>query len=161
FRLPPREFVPLFVVNHAVFCLLVVSAMDLKGNRLFASLLGGLDAFLVSCLAAYFLYSREWKLFRKERLLAERNRELAQANALLHQRHEEMNEVMAITTHDLRSPLLNIRQLFELLKTEKEWREAPYQRVLTECGNACEDMLGLIRRLLDAHAAEQGKEQLC
>ncbi len=160
FRLPPREFLALLITNQLVFsALLATLARD--ENRLFGSMLAGLDAFLLGCLAAHFLFSKEWQDFQKGRLLAKRNLEMAEANTQLRKRNEEMNEVMTIAAHDLRSPLTAMKGLFGLLDTDAKWQRKPYRRVLGECGKTCEEMLSLIKRLLDAHAAEHEHGSLC
>lgn len=87
-------------------------------------------------------------------LLRKQNQELAEANCELQKRNEEMNEVMAIAAHDLRSPLVNVKGLFELLQTDPIWQREPYLRVITECGRTCGHTLDLIQNLLDAHRAE-------
>jgi len=160
FRLPPRQFLGLLITNQLAFSVLIFLVAP-EGNRFFTSLLAGLDAFLLGCLAAHFLFSKEWQDFQKGRLLAIRNREMAAANALLLKRNEEMNEIMAIATHDLRSPLANLKGLFDLLADQREWQGEPYKNVLAMCSSACGETLELIRRLLDAHLAEHGGGSLC
>ncbi len=153
FRLPPRQFLTLLFANHAIFMVLAFHFKQ-SSESLLAMMIGGLDALIVACIAAWFLFAREWGDFMKQRVIAERNRELAAANALLQRSNEEMNEIMAIAAHDLRSPLYSMKNWFELLSQQQEWQEKSRAEVLTECGRSCGDMLALIGRLLEAHAAE-------
>ncbi len=157
FRIPPREFFSLLLANHLVFSLLLWFSKT-GSDRILVALLGGLDTLVVGCMAAHFLFAKEWQDFQNGRLLARRNREMEAANAQLKQHNEEMNEIMAIAAHDLRSPLFNVQGLFELLKVQEEWRREPYRNVLEQCGQAFDGMLGLIKRLLEAHAAEHGAD---
>ena len=158
FRLPPREFVSILLINHAVYIGVIVTSTPDKVNILSLMILG-LDAVLIGGLAAWFLFNKEWDDFQKGRLVALRNRELADANARLQLHNEEMNEIMAIAAHDLRSPLYNVKALLELFHTREEWRRPPYQDALNEVSRACGGMLALVGRLLDAHAAEHGLGQ--
>ncbi|HWL52935.1 MAG TPA: HAMP domain-containing sensor histidine kinase [Chthoniobacteraceae bacterium] len=153
FRLPPRQFFTLLLTNHAIY---IALSFHFKRNDdgVLSAMIGGLDALVVACIAAWFLFAREWGDFLKQRVIEERNRELAAANALLQRNNEEMNEIMAIAAHDLRSPLHSMKSWFELLGEQEAWRREPYAEVVTECGRACGGMLGLIARLLEAHAAE-------
>ncbi|MGH8047295.1 MAG: sensor histidine kinase, partial [Chthoniobacterales bacterium] len=90
-----------------------------------------------------FLYRAKTNDLAQQRVIAERNRELQLRN-------EEMEEVMAITAHDLRSPLQGVKHLLDFA--------APFSRperltaALQMASNSCGDMLALIGRLLDAHA---------
>jgi len=157
FRLPPREFLLLLLSNHAAYIILLRSTRPGFEQGL-AAFVSGLDTLVIGCLAAHFLFSNEWREFLKGWLLGERNREMAAANTRLRQANEEMNEIMAIAAHDLRSPLINVKGLFDLLQDDPEWQKEPYRRVLLESSHACGSMLDLIRRLLDAHAVEHESE---
>ncbi len=156
FRLPPREFLTILIVNHALFTagILVMKRSVTGASQL---LVIGLDSFVIAVLAAWFLFNKEWDDFQKGRVIAQRNRELAVANARLRLHNEEMNEIMAIAAHDLRSPLYNVKALLDLFLTREEWKRPPYAAALTEVGRACGGMLTLVGRLLEAHAAEHGR----
>ena len=155
FRLPPREFISILLVNHAVYIGVILASKPEKVGVLSLMILG-LDVVVIGGLAAWFLFNKEWDDFQKGRLIALRNRELAEANARLQLHNEEMNEIMAIAAHDLRSPLYNVKALLELFLTRDEWKRPPYQAALKELSRACGGMLALVGRLLAAHAAEHG-----
>ena len=159
FRLPPRQFLSLLLINHTVFTTLVFTSGRSMESTM-AALICGLDAVVISCLAAWFLFAKEWDDFQKERVIAERNRELALANAILKRNQEEMNEIMAIAAHDLRSPLQGMKAWLDLLGPQDEWKREPYAGVVSGCGRACGDMLSLVGRLLDAHTAETRETEL-
>lgn len=153
FRQPPRRFVPIILLNHAIFSSLI--PVLTPGPRPQISLwVLGTDAVIVSLLASWFLFSKDWKDFEKKRLIARYNRDLARANAQLSRSNEEMDEVMAIAAHDLRSPLQNMRALFELLGTKADWQKEPYATAVAECERTCNGMLGLVGGLLEAHEVE-------
>lgn len=141
FLLPPRRFLPLLVANHLVYCV-VVGWTDGTLPALIENTTGATVAGLVSAL----LYRARREEFLQRRALAAANRVLAETNA-------QLNDLMAITAHDLRSPLLGMRDLLALAA-----RSAPAGRLtqtLEVLTRTCVELIALVNHLLDAHAAEQ------
>jgi len=153
--LPPGLFLPLLLVNHAFYCVMVLTSG--KG-ALFAisAIIDGSTGVVIGGFASFFLYTARWNDFRKERLIAERNRELAASNRQLQERNEEMNELMAIAAHDLRSPLEGQQNLLELARSRPAWKSEQLAEVMDTAIHSCRAMLALVGRLLDAHKAEHG-----
>ncbi|HEX8415433.1 MAG TPA: HAMP domain-containing sensor histidine kinase [Sphingomicrobium sp.] len=84
----------------------------------------------------------------------EQKREIRLQNDRLRDRNVELDTLMAITAHDLRSPLYGLRNLFDLaVQRAPEEPELPLV-VLRQARASIAAMLALATRLLDAHAAE-------
>jgi len=138
--IPARIFSGILLTNHALYCLLVLhSALPaLETSR---ALIDGSFAVAVSALVQLLLYRAKQADFAQSQALALRN--------------EETNELMAIAAHDLRSPLYGLKNLYEAVRQDGQWREDPLRReVAEESARVCGNMLSLVNRLLEAHAAD-------
>ncbi len=144
-RLPGRQFIPILLCTHAVYCAGLLGATS--GDTLLANIFGGTNALILAMLASWFLFHRDWETYEKGRVITLRNRELAAANARL-------NEMMAIAAHDLRSPIASLISYIDLLNSSREWQPEPYRGTLREWHEILQDMLNLIGRMLHAHSAE-------
>ncbi|WP_116091831.1 sensor histidine kinase [Sphingomonas crusticola] len=83
-------------------------------------------------------------------------RQLIHAQARqLESRKQQLDELMAITAHDLQSPLLGLYNLFELTIEKSASNPTLPVRVLRDSQPSIRSMLELVRRLLLAHNAEQ------
>jgi signal transduction histidine kinase len=80
-------------------------------------------------------------------------------NAQLLTREREMDELMALTAHDLRSPLLGLRNLFQLAEVRVADDPALPVKILAEGVRSLGAMLNLVERLLQVHQAEQDPGQ--
>lgn len=141
FLLPPRWFLPLLIANHLVYGAAVGTGSDTL-PVLIENTVGATVAGLVSVL----LYRARREEFLQRHALAISNRNLAETN-------EQLNELMAITAHDLRSPLLGMHDVLVMAA-----RSAPAGRLSETLGmvvRTCGELVNLVNRLLDAHAAEQ------
>ena len=153
FLLPLEFFLPAVLLNHLVYCTLLLTSGH--GWKLIApAIADGTASVLIAGLASRFLYTAKWSDFCKERIITLRSRQLAVSNTKLKQRNDEMNEMMAITAHDLRSPLQGQRNLLELVRSRLPGETTPMTRALDAAILSCEDILTMVTRLLDAHAAE-------
>jgi signal transduction histidine kinase len=84
----------------------------------------------------------------------EQKREIRLQNGRLVERNAELDMLMAITAHDVRSPLYGLRNLFDLtIRRAAEQPDLPLA-VLRQALASIDAMLALATRLLDAHAAE-------
>lgn len=81
-------------------------------------------------------------------------REIRQQNDRLVERNAELDMLMAITAHDVRSPLYGLRNLFDLTIRRAEKQPDLPLAVLRQAMTSIDAMLALATRLLDAHAAE-------
>lgn len=151
--LPPGVFLPMLLTNHVIYCVLVLAAGRGRDFAV-AAIFDGSTGVLVAGLASYFLYTAQWENFRKGSVIAQRNRELAAANAELTRRNEEMNELMAIAAHDLRSPLEGQKNLLQLALSRVGPGGERLGEMLRAARESCRGMLGLVGRILEAHQAE-------
>jgi len=144
---PPRILLPMLAANHAGYaaCLFWSGQDDTQIMRQFVENTVGV---ILVMLVAWFLFAAKLGDFRKERLITQRSQELADANA-------EINEVMAIAAHDLRSPLQVLRSLLELAGSNADIPAAQRARMLAAGVDSCDEMTGRVDQLLAAHEAEQ------
>jgi len=77
----------------------------------------------------------------------------AQAERLTIQ-NEELDQLMAITAHDLRSPLYGLRNLFDLADRRAEHEPMVARKALRDGIYSLDAMIALVTRLLHAHAAD-------
>ncbi|HWA85911.1 MAG TPA: HAMP domain-containing sensor histidine kinase [Opitutus sp.] len=139
FVLPPRRFIPFIAVNEILLCVwLAWRGLDAATVTAF---LDGTAGAVVASLGSWILYAAKRTEFH-QRLLIRRQ-------------HAEMNELMAITAHDLRSPLLGIKNLLALATARSELDRPRLFQVISDAARGCDRLLGLVGHLLHAHAAEQ------
>jgi signal transduction histidine kinase len=151
FNLPPRTILSLLIVNH-----LALTAVHIHGGSSPGlALVDGLEGMLLASLASCCRFRQRWENDQQRRIIDKANATLTEANVQLKARQNEINEVMAIAAHDLRSPLVNLHSLFVILKNNPKWTEKPYSDVVEECLSTCHGQLGLISGLLEAHKAEE------
>ncbi len=139
FVLPPRRFVPIVAVNELLLCAWL-AWRGLNAGTLTAFLDGTAGA-VVAIVGSCVLYAAKEREFRHQRLIRRQN--------------AEMSELMAITAHDLRSPLLGIKNLLTLAAQRAELDRARLVAVIGDAARGCERLLDLVGELLHAHAAEQ------
>lgn len=145
--LPPRIFLPLLLGNHA-FYLAGVAVTEARPSVRMLAAMDGTAGVLVAGLAAWLLFSARWSEYQRERLLARSNADLARMNA-------EMNDLMAIAAHDLRSPLEGVKRLLGVMRVRTEWSREQIERAVDICLESCGGMVAFVGRLLDAHAVEE------
>ncbi|MGH8048002.1 MAG: sensor histidine kinase [Chthoniobacterales bacterium] len=152
--LPPRVFFPMLIVNHAVYCaLLLTSGRDFT-RQISTPLVDGTIGAAIAGLASWILYHAARGNFFKERIIVQRNYALAATNT-------ELREVMAIAAHDLQSPLYGVRDLLAVGRREPVVAEGSrLQRILDQARATCDGLAHLVSRLVAAHAAEETQEGL-
>ncbi len=147
FRLPPVEFILLLLANQAVFVggvLLLHRGGDFQAS----ALIFGLDALVLGLLAAWTLFGNDWRAFQQKRTLERMNRELRQ-------QAQEQDELMAITAHDLASPLDSVTMLLGVLLETPRWKAKADYPALEGCRQTLVSMQALVGSLLEAHSAER------
>lgn len=149
FLLPPQQILPLLFVNHLVFCALLKTQAD-PGADLLVVFIQNTTGATVAGLASLLLYRAYREEFFQRRALASANRVLAKRNG-------QLNDLMAITAHDLRSPLLGMRDL--LVLADRTPSPGRLSEILGHVARSCTDLIALVNRLLDAHAAEEQAER--
>lgn len=149
--LPFRIFLPALLINHAIYC---VWLLLVREKEAVVPLLDGTAGVVIAAIAARFLYATTWSNLCKERVIEARNAELAASNTGLVTLNEEMNDLMAIAAHDLRSPLQGQKNLLELLRGRSNLGPEKTNQIMDTAIADCHAMLGLVSRLLEAHQAE-------
>jgi len=144
-RLPPRQFIPILLVIHGVYCALLLRFTS--DTALTSGLFNGTNSLILAVLAAWFLFHREWDTYEKGRVITQRNHQLAAAIT-------RINEVTAIAAHDLRSPIASVLSYIHVLQTEEDWNKEPYKSTLGELNDILDGTLHLISGMLHAHVAE-------
>lgn len=86
--------------------------------------------------------------------------ELRRTNEELQERNAEKDRIMAIVSHDLRSPLSGIRGLAEILQTEDAKDPQLVQEFAKLIHETADHMLSLINDLLEVTRLERGALQL-
>jgi signal transduction histidine kinase len=142
---PPKAMAILLGLNHVLFCALLLLEPQSR-NVVLAGLVDGTSVVVLVWVVSFLLYRAQQQEFFKTRLLAASN--------------SDLREVMAIAAHDLRSPLLGLRDLITLARGELTEESAKLSRVLDMATDSCTGMVRLVSRLLEAHAAEEAEGSL-
>lgn len=149
FLLPPAQILPLLFANHLVYCALLKTQAG-SGADLLVVFVQNTTGATVAGLASILLYRAHREEFFQRRALAAANRALARRN-------DQLNDLMAITAHDLRGPLLGMRDLLGL--AGRRVSACRLEEILGHIGRSCSELISLVNRLLDAHAAEAQAER--
>lgn len=142
FVLPPRRYLPVAAVNELLLCGWLawrgVNAVTLT------AFLDGTAGAVVGSIVSWALYAAKQADFEKQQLIR--------------RQRDDMNELMAVTAHDLRSPLLGVKNLLTLAASRAGLERERLAAVMADAAQACERMLGLVSGLVEAHAAEAAGE---
>jgi len=92
--------------------------------------------------------------------LAKALEEVKQLNISLNELNVEKNEFMAIAVHDLKNPLQNILSTARVIKNTESLSEEQIKDFTYNIINQTDRMFGLIKKLLDHNAIEQGNIEL-
>lgn len=153
FSIPPRRF----AVIGALTFLLFLAWVSVLPVALFEKLVALFNTGLAVIAGIFGRWSidRVQQLSRAHRVrIAQQNAALMEANALLARRNGELNELMAIAAHDLRSPLFGLRSVLDLAIGRPPESPGALRDLLGAANRSIAGMLALIGRLLEAHAVE-------
>ena len=145
FVLSPRRLGALIVfglASHAIMLAFLPPALP-RGTAL-------ANTVIVSAIA----YVAGWLIFSARRVEHEQRRLIGAQNARLEAQNVELDQLMAIAAHDLRSPLYGLRNLLDLAERRADADPSLPRRVLRDGIESLDAMQTLVTRLLDAHAAE-------
>lgn len=146
FVLPPVAFALALIPLMLSYCWLVFATATFPAEQLIAIVNAAIVS-VIAVVAAALIHSGRRSDYEQKRTIRLQNDRLMERNG-------ELDTLMAITAHDLRSPLYGLRNLFDLavLRAPRE-PELPLA-VLRQAKASIDAMLALATRLLDAHAAE-------
>lgn len=152
FVFPPRTLMlslGVGLISYAV----VVLQMPVTTWEKAVAVLTGLICTAVAIASGLLIYSARRRDHEQRVVILRQNQRLVA-------RDRELDELMAITAHDLRSPLLGLRNLITFA-TERSPDDATLLlQVMEESRRSVEAMLSLIGRLLDDHQAARSGEPL-
>lgn len=149
FLLPPPQFLPLLFANHLIYCALLKTQAG-PGADLLVVFVQNTTGATVAGLVSVLLHRAHREEFFRRRALAAANRALARRN-------NQLNDLMAITAHDLRGPLIGMRDLLGL--ADRSPPAGRLDEILGHVRRSCGELIALVNRLLDAHAAEAQSEK--
>ena len=146
FVLPPRLVAVALAALYIVYCVIVLNTPT-RPHEQAVALVNTAIVSVIAVVASALIYSGR-------RSDHQQKIEIRNQNAALIDRSIELDSLMAITAHDLRSPLYGMRNLFDLAL-----RRAPHEPdlpvvALQAAIPSIDAMLGLATRLMEAHAAE-------
>lgn len=152
---PTRRFVGIAIATYAFFVIWSL-LLDVPFFTTMYSITNTGFSVLVACFGRAGI-ERIQHLGRQQRIqIAQQNNRLSQANRALESRNEELNDLMAIAAHDLRSPLYGLRNLLQLASERPPRSAKAWEKLLTAAGGGVDSMQHLISRILQAHEVEAG-----
>lgn len=146
FVLRPRTLAPIIVGSFLVYCP-VVMALPVPDDD---KVTGIVNAAIVAGIAQV----AGWLIYSARRSDHEQKRIVQAQNARLTAQSIEREQLMAITAHDLRSPLYGLRNLLDLAARRAALDGTPQIGPMRDAIFGVDNMLSLVRRLLEAHSAE-------
>ena len=146
FVAPPRRVVVPLIGLFITYCLIVNAMVTSEPVKLVAVANTAIVS-VISLTATALIYSARRRDY-------EQKREIRLQNLRLLERNVELDSLMAITAHDLRSPLYGLRNLFDLAVRRAAQEPGLPLVVLGQAIASLDAMLALATRMLDAHAAE-------
>ena len=146
FVLPPLTFGLTLIPLLLTYCWIVLGTATFPAEQVIAIVNAAIVS-VIAVVAAALIHAGRRSDYEQKRTIRLQNDRLMERNG-------ELDTLMAITAHDLRSPLYGLRNLFDLA-VRRATREPELPLIVLQQARASIDaMLALATRLLDAHAAE-------
>lgn len=139
----PKTFCSTLLLSHTLYVILVLRS-DAPVNLKTVALIDGSVGVGLSCLCQFLLFRGKMNDINRR--------------ALLKQNADEMDALMAITAHDLRSPLQSLKNLYDAQGAKPEWQKDPYRTVQMQSSALCGNMVLMIDGILTAYKVEQNPE---
>ena len=146
FVAPPRFVIAPSLVLLALYCWIVSGTRTSPAEQYIAMLNAALVT--VICIVAAAL------IHAGRRRDYDQQREIRRQNLSLVERNDELDWLMAITAHDLRSPLYGLRNLIDLALRKAPREPALPLTVLDQARTSLDSMLSLATRMLDVYAVQ-------
>ncbi|MGF7148097.1 signal transduction histidine kinase [Sphingomonas zeicaulis] len=154
FMMPPRPFTAIILGTFAIYTLLATISFEHTVLQRVMAIFNVALACTMAIIVRIALYQLRQRDRHQREIIADQNAALELANADLATHIHELNELMAVAAHDLRSPLFGLRNLLQLAADRSGADAAFYNRVLDEGSGSVTAMLALIARILEAHELE-------
>ncbi len=146
FTISPRRFAWIGVFTYAVFVAWVVP-LPIPFSMKWYPLLSGTIAVVAGCFGRASIHRiQQIGWYHRDRVMRQ--------NDALERKNADLNELMAITAHDLRSPLLGLRSVLDLARIRPPATPGALDRLLSASRRSVDDMIALVTRLLDMHELE-------
>jgi signal transduction histidine kinase len=146
FVLRPRTLAILILASVGVYAITLLATPISAG----ATTIAIVNAGIVSAIALV----AGWLIHSARRSDHEQKRIIRAQNALLTEQQHDREQLMAITAHDLRSPLYGLRNLLRLASRRSAADGAVQIDAMRDAIFSLDGMIALVTRLLDAHSAE-------
>lgn len=150
--LRPSRFVPFLLVNHVVVCALLIRQQT-TFEATVSAIYGATICVVVAAVSCVINYRTKTAQLEKTALADRRNQELAAANLSLLEMSERLDEMLAMTAHDLRGPLHGIASLCELEKENPEWQKPEHAEFLEMVGQSAARMGTLVNKMVEDYAS--------
>jgi signal transduction histidine kinase len=150
--LRPSRFVPFLLLNHAVVCA-VILGQPAAFESTVSAIYGATICVAVAAVSSVINYRTKIAQLEKTALVARRNQELAASNRSLLEMSQRLDEMMAMTAHDLRGPLHGLASLCELEKENPAWKEPEHAEFLDMVGQSAARMGALVNQMVEDYAA--------
>jgi signal transduction histidine kinase len=108
FLIPPKRFALIGLLSFLVFSIWVVAIDVSLRDKAVVLFTTGLSI-IAGCFGRYGLHRMQVKYERQRVRIARQNLALVTTNDQLQRRNAELNQIMAIAAHDLRSPLFGLK----------------------------------------------------
>ncbi|AHE53376.1 hypothetical protein NX02_08260 [Sphingomonas sanxanigenens DSM 19645 = NX02] len=154
FMMPPRPFAAIILGTCLIHSLLAAISFEHTVLHRVMAIFNTVLACTMAIIVRVALYQLRQRDRHQREIIADQNAALELANADLATHIHELNELMAVAAHDLRSPLFGLRNLLQLAADRSGADAAFYRRVLDEGSGSVTAMLALIARILEAHELE-------
>lgn len=150
--LRPTHFVPFLLVNHVVVCAGILH-QPVAFESTVSAMYGATISVVIATISSVINYRTKVAELEKTALVARRNQELAASNLSLLEMSKRMDEMMALTAHDLRGPLCGLASLCELEKANPAWQGREHAEFLNMIGQSATGMSTLVTRMIEDYAA--------
>lgn len=146
FILPPRLLALLLAVFFASYCAIILRAPLPTVEQGQAIANTGIVS-IIALVAGALIFAARRSDHEQRSIIQSQNDQLAVRN-------DELDQLMAITAHDLRSPLHGMRNLFDLVERRAGTEPHLPLQAIRDGIFSLNAMIALVTRLLRAHAAE-------
>lgn len=146
FVLPQRTLAAILLGLFLAYAA-ILSALPISHAGKVAGIANAAVVSAISMVAGWLIHAARRGDFEQKAVIRRQNARLAAHNL-------ELDQLMAITAHDLRSPLYGLRNLLDLSSKRGQADGSVPKGVIGEALASLDAMVALVTRLLDAHGAE-------
>lgn len=153
FVLRPPTMIRVFAAICLLYCCALFQMPPAGGFKAMATASAVMGS-AIAMIASWLIYAARASDDQQKRIIRAQN-------AQLEARDHERDQLMAITAHDLRSPLYGLRNLLDLAARRSVADGTPQLSAMRDAVFGLDGMIVLVTRLLDAHSAEHEPLTAC